>query len=152
MVLKRAVALADNPAFRQGYWLILRKSVLKTPCPDGGHFLTEYNICRKLTAKSAQKLGRVYTQPLTLMPEVNEETDRWDLRVDLHKPGGGAHHIRYHRLVGLALKKATHPRARAFGQRSLLERPAAWRRRCCAARRDRQIISKNRRSIWSGVT
>ena len=108
MVLKKAVALAANPLFSDGYWLILRQTVLKTPCPDGGFFVTEYDIRRKLTAASTQKLGRMYGKPLKLKPEVNEETDRWDLRLDLRTAVGGAFHTHYHRVVGLTLKKTKH--------------------------------------------
>jgi hypothetical protein len=109
MGFKKAVALAPNPLFRDGYWLLLRDQLQETPCPAGGSFLTEYDICLKYTEESARKLGKTYKAPLKLKPELNEETERWDLRVDLQKGGrSGAHHINYHRLVGLTLKMAKH--------------------------------------------
>ena len=109
MTLRKAAALAPNLYFREGYWLLLRSALLKSPCPADGFFLTEYDVHLKLAPSSAKKLGEAYSKPLKLKPELNQETGRWDLRIDLAKGGGGgAHHLQYHRLVGLTLKKAAH--------------------------------------------
>jgi hypothetical protein len=72
----------------------------------------EYDICLKLSAASARKLGRAYSKPLTLIPEMHPESGRWDLRVDLARgSGNGQQHLHYHRLIGLALLETGHSKA-----------------------------------------
>ena len=118
--------LPRNPVFKEGHWLLLRAAPLKTACPDGGHFLTEYDVCLRLAEGSARKLGRDFSAPLSLAPEQNGDTGRWDLRVELPKLGGGKFHARYHRIVGLALKETKEgPSGRPLGA-PRLARPAEW--------------------------
>jgi hypothetical protein len=86
---------------RHGHWLLLRPDELRIPCPSGGEFVVEYDICLELSKSSARKLN--LAKPLALTPE-RDEHGRYDLRVQLAGGSAGKHwHTHYHRVLGLAL-------------------------------------------------
>lgn len=59
---------------------MLRRSVpLRVPCPAGGFFLVEWDICLKLAESTARKTQRRYAAALPLEPVQNPKTRRWDL-------------------------------------------------------------------------
>ena len=101
------IPIPPNPDFKEGYWLVPRPPSRRTvPCPAGGHFLVEYDVRRKCSAGSAQKLGREWTKLPDLIPEESDrDPGRWDLRVNLKKEDATKHHGYYHRIVGLLLTK-----------------------------------------------
>ena len=106
--MARVLCLPANLRFRYGYCLVERDAVLETQCPDGGVFLTEYDICLKLALSTARRVGRAYTTPLKLTPVRNTKTQRWDLKVRLGIGAGGRqYHTTYHRLVGLSFLETT---------------------------------------------
>ena len=88
-----------------GYFLVRRGDLKKIRCRAGGHFLVEYDICRKLKPDTIRKTGRTYGKALKLSAEVNEH-GRWDLSVRLKKVDGSNFHTRYHRIIGLAFCKS----------------------------------------------
>ena len=106
--LAAVVPLLPNSRFKSGYCLVLRSNPLKTPCPSGGYFYTEYDICRALNVSSARKLKRSHAKALALLPQQNDATGRWDLGVYLVASGGARYHTFYHRVVGLTLVETEH--------------------------------------------
>ena len=100
---KRAV-IAD-PRWRNGYVLIRRRVTRRIPCPAGGAFLVEYDVCRHLSAAMRKRTGRQFAAPLALRPE-RDANGRYDLSMTLADGGGGKVHTKYHRVVGLSLLRA----------------------------------------------
>jgi hypothetical protein len=77
--LRRTIEIPDSLGWPPGYFLVLRKELQVTRCPGGGSFLTEYDICQKLTPAYAKRVGRDWTKGLKLVPE-QDAYGRWDLR------------------------------------------------------------------------
>lgn len=89
--------------------------------------MVEHAICLKLAPATARKQGREFAKELDLKPQLNEETGRWDLRVDLARGGGlGQFHTFFHRVVGLCLRKAKLDAAGRKRQVAALVRPCSW--------------------------
>lgn len=71
--LRRKVEIPSGIGCGSGYYLLLRDSLKETQAPDGSVFITEYDICRKLTnARYIAETGREFGKPLTLTPEASE--------------------------------------------------------------------------------
>lgn len=119
MVLPRSVPVPRNAFFRDGYWLVRREAPLRIPFNAAGDFfVVDWDVFLKLTPSSAKRLGREFAeQPLMPKPEKNEQTGRWDLRLDL-STGNKCFHMHFHRLVGLCLKQTNQD---ALGRK--LQRP-----------------------------
>ena len=77
--LRRVIEIPESFGWPPGYVLKLRDELKVTPCPGGGFFLSEYDVCFKLTAAYARKVGRQYSAGVRLVPE-QDDYGRWDLR------------------------------------------------------------------------
>ena len=69
--------------------------------------MTEYDICRPLSAEWARRTGREWAKPLTLVLDSNEY-GRWDLKVNLVGKAGASVIRGYTNLVACALLKTEH--------------------------------------------
>ncbi len=102
--------VASQHEIISGYMLLRRDEAQETPCPGYGRgrvFLSEYDICRTLSAKHAGDVGRPYSMPLKLQFDVNAD-GRWQLRVNLSGTDGKTHKVSYAHLVACCLLKTSH--------------------------------------------
>ena len=67
-------------------------------------FLTEYDICRRLSGERARREGREYTKPLTLKIE-HDKYGRLDSKMNLTGKAGGSVTRGYTHLIAFALLK-----------------------------------------------
>ena len=114
--LRGCIPIPDDFGWPPGYFLVLREKLKVTPCPAGGSFLTEYDICSELSVQYAREVGRAYSKGVKLIPET-DANGRWDLRVELQADGQRLHK-QYHNLLALVACKTKYgPSGR------LLQRP-----------------------------
>jgi len=91
-----------------GYVLVRLDEPWETECPYYGPdrvFLSEYDVCRKLSERYARCAGRELTEPLELFVDKNEY-GRCQLCLNLTGTDGKSHKVSYAHLVACALLKA----------------------------------------------
>jgi hypothetical protein len=101
--------LPPHPDYRDGYWLVKRRTLRKTPAPGygpGKHFHDEWDVCLKLAPETARKTGRTFSKPLTPLASLNQH-GRYDLTLSLVKKGqpSATHKTTYCHVVVMALLK-----------------------------------------------
>ena len=126
--MARATAIPPNSYFHDGYHIFRLSEPKKVTGPAGGFFLVEHEIRLKRAPATARREGYDFMEALQLKPQLNEETGRWDLRVDLAKGGGrGQKHTFFHRLLGLCLRKANYDAQGRNRPAPGRVRPTSWK-------------------------
>ena len=79
--LRRLVEIPAGLGFPPGYFLKLREELKVTRCPGGGYFLSEYDVCYRLSEDYRKRLndGREFSAGVALTPE-KDAYGRWGLR------------------------------------------------------------------------
>ena len=115
------------PGSDEEYRFTLRDRLAKVRCPQGGFFLAEYKIQRKLKPESARILRRPFSKPLRLHAE-KDTKGRWNLRVNFADTvAAKSRRFYYHKLLAMLLLQTKYSRKGRRLPRRVSVQPKDWK-------------------------